>query len=116
MLVISLLLNIVVLVPVLVVLSRNGPAATRAWGVDTPARRILAAIYAAILLGSIGLLALMAFGTGILAWAQALLAIQITYKILTVPFAGLRNPVVLSNIAIAIVHSVTLALTYGAAA
>lgn len=116
MLVVSLLLNVVVLVPVLVVLSRSGPVAKQAWGEDTAARRILHAIYSTILLSSAGLLALMALDVETLAWAQALLAVQVVYKFLTVPLVGLRNPVVLSNVAIALVHAFTLALTYNAAA
>ncbi len=111
MLLVSLTLNILVLVPVLAVLYRNGRAAEHAWGIDTPARRILAAIYAAILLASVLLLAAHILDRNVLAWAQALLGIQVVYKLLTAPLAGLRNPVVLSNLGIAAVHLVTLAVT-----
>lgn len=110
MLLVSLTLNALVLVPVLYVLAANGQAAAQAWGPDGPARRILAAIYGAILVVSILLLALLALGRDVVAWSQALLGVQIIYKILTVVLVGPRNPVVLSNIAIAIIHSVTLAI------
>lgn len=111
MLIISLGLNILVLVPVLAALAANGGAAAHAWGADTPARRILSAVYAAILIASAGLLALHLLAHDILPWAQALFAIQIVYKLLSAPLAGLRNPVVLSNLAIAAVHAATLFLT-----
>lgn len=113
MLLLSLFLNVLVLVPVLAVLAANGKAAEYAWGPDTSARRILAAIYTAILLASLFLIAGQFLDYAISAWSQALLAVQIIYKLLTVPFVGLRNPVVLSNIGIAIVHAVTLVVTAG---
>lgn len=111
MFLVSLLLNILVLVPVLVALSANGKAAEHAWGADTAARRILAAIYAAILIASVTLLALHLFQRDITPWAQALLGIQVVYKLLTVPLVGLRNPVVISNVAIAAVHAITLVIS-----
>lgn len=116
MLVLSLFLNLFVLAPVLIVLARDGPAARHAWGADTAARRILGAIYAAILLASAALLVLIAFAVDVLPWAQALLAVQITYKFLTGPLVGFRNPVVVSNHVIALVHVATLFATYGVSA
>ena len=113
MLLVSLSLNILVLVPVLFALAANGPAANGAWGIDTPARRILTAIYAAILSASGLLLVLFMLGHDVLAWAQALLGVQVVYKVMTAPLVGLRNPVVLSNLAIALVHTVTLVVTAG---
>lgn len=113
MLLVSLSLNILVLVPVLFALSANGAAAKGAWGADTPARRILAAIYAAILSMSALLLVLLLLGHDVLASARALLAVQVIYKLLTAPLVGLRNPVVRSNLAIAAVHTVTLVVTAG---
>ena len=111
MLVVSLILNVLVLVPVLAVLFGNGRAAEHAWGADTAARRILVAIYAAILLASIFLLAAHLLDRNVLAWAQALLGVQVVYKLLTAPLVGLRNPVVISNLGIAAVHMVTLSTT-----
>ena len=113
MFLISLSLNILVLVPVLIALGANRSAAEHAWGADTAARRILAAVYAAILLASVALLALQVLGRDITAWTQALLGIQVVYKLLTVPLAGLRNPVVISNVGIAVVHVITLVVTAG---
>lgn len=113
MLAVSLWLNIVVLLPVIWVLARNRAAAANAWGPDTPARRILASIYAAILVSSIVLVALSsAATTDIIPWAQALLGLQVIYKALSAYVVGLRNPVVLSNIAIALVHLATLAMLW----
>ncbi|MEY2759948.1 MAG: hypothetical protein RIR33_3726 [Pseudomonadota bacterium] len=111
MFLISLSLNILVLVPVLIAIGANGKAAEFAWGADMAARRILAAVYAAILLASAGLIALHLLDRDITAWAQALLVIQVVYKLLTVPLVGLRNPVVISNVGIAAVHIVTLVVT-----
>jgi hypothetical protein len=112
-LLVSLALNIMVLVPVLGVLAADGRAAEYAWGSDTASRRILAAIYAAILFASVILLAGYLLKYDVVAWAQALLGIQVFYKVLTAPFVGLRNPVVLSNLGIAIVHAITLVITAG---
>lgn len=108
MLLVSLTLNALVLAPVLYVLAANGEAAALVWGSDGPARRILAAIYCAILAVSVVLLVLLALGRDVVAWSQALLAVQVIYKFLTVAFVGLRNPVVVANLAIAVVHSATL--------
>ncbi len=111
MLLISLSLNILVLVPVLGALFANGRAADYAWGADTAARRILAAIYATILSMSVILIGLHLLNHDILAWTQMLLGAQVIYKILTAPLVGLRNPVVISNLGIAAVHAITLFVT-----
>ncbi len=50
-------------------------------------------------------------GHDVKAWAQALLAVQVVYKLLTAPLVGWRNPVVISNLCIAAVHMVTLAVS-----
>lgn len=109
----SLSLNILVLAPVLGVLAVNGRAAEHGWGADTSARRILAAIYATILLASVLLLALDLLNHEVLAWAQALLGLQVVYKMLTAFFVGPRSAVVLSNLGIASFHAVTLVVTAG---
>ena len=111
MFLVSLSLNVLVLVPVLIALGANGRAAEQAWGADTAARRILAAIYAAILAASVALLAFHLIDRDITAWTQALLGVQVVYKLLTAPLVGLRNPVVISNIGIALVHIITLVVT-----
>ncbi len=106
LLTLSLLLNILVLVPVCGGLFRHARWTLHAFGADTPARGILLSVYVAILLASVALLIVpsrMAIAT--------LLALQILYK-LTTPFTvgTLRNPVVISNLAIAAFHGMTLAL------
>ncbi len=113
MFLVSLSLNILVLLPVLGALAANGRAAEHAWGADTAARRILAAIYATILLASVLLLVLHLLDQNVVAWVQALLGAQIVYKLLTVPLVGIRNPVVLSNVGIAVVHAITLIVAAG---
>jgi hypothetical protein len=100
----SLGLNIAVLVPVCFgLLTRAGWTLT-AYGPETPARGILLSIYLAILIGSAGLLV-----KPVPAMVAALLLVQIAYK-LTTPFTvgTLGNPVVVSNLAIAAFHSLTV--------
>ncbi|UTT63604.1 hypothetical protein [Microcella humidisoli] len=114
MLLVSLLLNIVVLVPVVGSLAARAPWIVRAWGERAPARDILLAIYIAILTASTALLAVVAMmgpSTALEAAAVSLLAVQIVYKVLTAVTVqdALRNPVVLSNLGIAVVHAVTVA-------
>lgn len=119
MLIISLLLNIAVLIPVASVLllsTRRGIDARERfpWGERTPARDILLAIYIAILVVSIALLAGVALvgpTATIEAASAALFTVQIVYKVLTAATVrdALRNPVVLSNLGIAVVHAITVA-------
>ena len=119
MLIISLVLNIAVLIPVVSVLllsTRRGIDARERFpfGERTPARDILLAIYIAILVVSIALLAGLALGgptATIEVAAAALFTVQIVYKVLTAVTVrdALRNPVVLSNLGIAAVHAVTVA-------
>lgn len=101
----SLAINIAVLVPVCASLLLGAAWIERAFGPPGPARGILASVYLAILIVSLALLV----------WRQpwaiaALLLVQVTYK-LTTPFTvgTLRNPVVLSNLAIAAFHLAALA-------
>jgi Mn2+/Fe2+ NRAMP family transporter len=105
MLYVSLLLNVAVLIPVCLGLARGARWADEAWGSPGPARGILLSIYAAILILSVLLLLL-----GQPLPAAPLLAVQILYKLMA-PFIvrDWRNPVILSNLAIAAVHCVTLA-------
>ncbi|WP_084582107.1 hypothetical protein [Sphingomonas azotifigens] len=102
---VSLLLNIVVLVPVCLSMLRNSAWVEAAYGPPSAARGILLSIYLAILTASIALLAMPSRGA-----ILCLLALQCGYKLMT-PFTvgTLRNPVVLSNLGIAAVHAVTLA-------
>ena len=103
---ISLITNVVVLIPVCLSLLLDAPWVPNGWGEFSPARGILLSIYGAILLVSMGLL-----------WrpesvaAAALLLVQVIYKI-TTPFTvgSLENPVVISNLVVAALHALTLSL------
>lgn len=106
MLTVSLLLNLAVLIPVCAGILTDASWASAAYGPRSPARDILLAVYLAIALLSLALLL-----AGNAALAAPLLAVQIVYKLATAftVRVALRNPVVLSNLAIAAVHSGTLA-------
>lgn len=106
MIYLSLALNVFVLVPVTYGLFTKADWVIDAYGVETPARGILLAVYLAILIGSIGLMI-----KPVPAMVAALLMVQIIYKVIT-PFTvgTLGNPVVTSNLAIAAFHCVTLGL------
>lgn len=101
----ALILNIVVLVPICGLLLANGAWAARVYGVASPARGILLALYLTILIASLGLL-----GTNWLPGICTLLALQVIYKVLS-PFTvgTLRHPVVISNLLIAAFHATVLA-------
>lgn len=101
---ISLLINVGVLVPVCTGLIANAGWALHAYGPWSPARGILLSIYMAICAVSLFLL----FRPNPMIVA-ALLLVQVVYKV-TTPFTvgTLANPVVISNLAIAAVHVVTL--------
>ncbi|MEO1366782.1 MAG: hypothetical protein AAFX50_06365 [Acidobacteriota bacterium] len=106
MVTLSLLLNLGVLIPVCAGLLRDAPWAREAYGDPSPARDILLAVYVAIGLLSAALLAVQD-----LKLITAVLALQVTYKLLTALTVGsLAHPVVASNIGIAIFHAVTLTL------
>lgn len=112
MLVISLTLNLLVLVPVTIGLLRHSPWASDAFGPQAPARVILLAVYLAILIASAMLLAALLAGVDtVVVPAATLLTLQVLYKVLSPFTVGTwRHPVVLSNLAIALVHIVTLGL------
>jgi hypothetical protein len=103
---ISLITNVVVLIPVCLSLLLDAPWVPNGWGEFSPARGILLSIYGAILLVSLGLL-----------WrpepvaVAALLLVQVIYKI-TTPFTvgSFENPVVISNLVVAALHALTLNL------
>lgn len=105
----SLSVNIVVLIAVLVLIVLGGDQVASVYGPDGPALHILACIYSAILLASIALLVLHMTGDPrTRGWVQALLALQVLYKIATLATIGPANPVVIANILIAGLHIVTL--------
>ena len=106
---ISLILNIVVLVPIVVLMALKTKIVDDTWGPFTAARGILWSMYFAILVVSIALLFL-----PIPAFVAALLSVQVIYKI-TTPFTVGRigHPVVISNLAISAVHIATLSSIVG---
>ena len=84
---------------------------TPVYGPDSPARRILACIYGSIAAASAFALACAALGDAqmlrTVAWV--LFPMQIGYKVATAFTVGLKNPVVLSNLAISVLLVLALA-------
>ena len=100
----SLSLNVVVLVAVCAGLIGRARWTETAYGPASPARGILLAVYLAIGVSSVVLLV-----HPHPAMVAALLGVQVLYKVMSPVTVGtLRNPVVLSNLAIAAVHIGTL--------
>jgi hypothetical protein len=98
---ISLVLNILVLIPVSSGILLKANWAVDSYGLETPARGILLSIYLAILIFSA--LLLFKFDPK---FVMALLSVQIIYKLLSPIMAGtITNPVIISNIFIALFHS-----------
>jgi hypothetical protein len=104
----SLIINIVVLVPVCFGIVSGANWAQEAYGVFSPSQGILLSIYFAICIASIAL-----FFLGDAKFVFSLLFVQVVYK-LTTPFTvgTFGNPVVISNILIAVFHSVTLSIIF----
>jgi hypothetical protein len=104
MVTLSLLLNIIVLIPVSLGLATNAAWARESYGENSPARGILLSMYLAILLVSITLLFFDRPQP-----VAALLIVQVVYKV-TTPFTvrTVKNPIVISNILIAAFHAATL--------
>ena len=97
----SLIINILVLIPVCSGLFLKANWAVDSFGIETPARGILLSIYLAILIFSVVLL--FKFDAKMVI---ALLSVQIIYKFLSPFVVGtLTNPVIISNIFIAAFHS-----------
>lgn len=104
----SLSTNILVLTPVCLGLMLDAAWVPNGWGEFSPARGILLSIYASILLVSVGLL----LRQEPIAVASLLL-VQVIYKITTPWTVGsLENPVVISNLVVAVMHTVTLVLIF----
>ncbi len=100
----SLILNILVLIPVSSGILLNSFWAVEAYGPDAPARGILLSIYLAILIVSVVLL--VKFDAK---FVMALLTVQIIYKVLSPIMVGtLTNPVIISNLFIALFHSLSV--------
>ncbi|MGL6073979.1 MAG: hypothetical protein ACRC8S_07445 [Fimbriiglobus sp.] len=108
MMIISLLLNVVVLVPVCGGLIGNAAWAVTAYGQDSPARRILLSVYI-----TIGVASLVLLLRPTPAAVATVLALQVVYKMISPMTVGtLANPVVVSNVVIAVFHLVTLAVMW----
>lgn len=104
----SIVINLVVLLPVCYGIILNAAWAIEAYGGSTAARGILLSVYISIILVSLGLL----FRPDP-KMVAALILVQIIYKLTTPLTVGsLTNPVVISNLLIAAVHSATLFLIY----
>ncbi len=101
---VSLGLNILVLSPIVLGMVIGSPIIDRAWEEFTASRGILTSIYFALLVLSTILII-----KTIPVFVVPLLATQVIYKV-TTPFTvgTLLNPVVISNLAIALLHLVTL--------
>lgn len=101
---ISLIINILVLVPVCLGFYQEASWLQSAYGVSTSARGILFSVYLAILICSLALL----FYTDT-KLVFALLVVQVLYKVTTPLTVGsFANPVVMSNLMISAVHFVTV--------
>ena len=106
------LINVIVVTIIPYLIFRNMPAMTAVFGPDSPARRILACLYAKIAVSSaFALIAQFGFARPDLSCqiALVLFPMQILYKVATLFAVGPRNPVVISNVAIAALHSASLA-------
>ena len=104
----SLGLNVLVLIPIVIGLTLGSPRIDKVWGEFTEARGILASMYLAILVLSAFLLI-----KTIPVFVIPLLATQIIYKVTTPLTVGtLLNPVVISNLGIAVLHLATLRVIY----
>jgi hypothetical protein len=100
----SLALNAAVLTPICIGLMLNADWTSSAYGPAAPARGILLSVYLAILGVSVWQLVRPRRET-----IKALLLVQIIYKVTTPLTVGtLLNPVVISNLIIALLHTATL--------
>jgi hypothetical protein len=110
MIYISLAVNILVLIPIVGLMATKSPLVDQAWGAFTAARGIVLSIYFAILVASVALLFV-----PVAAFIVALLSVQVIYK-LTTPFTvgTFKNPVVISNLVISVVHIATLVSIFNA--
>lgn len=106
MILISLIVNVLVLIPVCIGLIGDVPRVASVYGDYSPARGILLSVYGAILFVSIALLF-----KPLPILVAPLLLVQILYK-LTTPFTvgSFTNPVVISNLFVAALHLITLYL------
>lgn len=110
MLALSMLVNLIVLIPVCTALVMGTSNISALYGGPSPALGILLSIYIAIAACS-------AFVLGLLVWGHAsavsmgvwLIVLQIVYKTLTVLFVGSAHTVVQVNLLVVALHCATLA-------
>jgi hypothetical protein len=103
----ALIVNLVVLVPVTVLLLVGGRFTVSWWGQITPSRGILLAVYLSFISSSV-LFLFWPLEPAII----TLLALQITYKILSAfTVRVMSNPVVIANLLVAAFHTGALVLT-----
>ncbi|MEL7448776.1 MAG: hypothetical protein AAFN78_06175 [Pseudomonadota bacterium] len=104
----SLLVNVGVLLPVCIGLFADADWAQASFGQASPARSILLSVYLAI--GAVSAMLLVFRDPKLVA---ALLLVQVIYKLSTPLTVGtLGNPVVVSNLLIAALHTVTLVVIW----
>lgn len=110
LIVFSLLLNIAVLIPVCAGLITDASWSQVSYGAATPARGILLSVYLSILIVTFLLLAFRDPRS-----VAVLLTVQIIYKITTpLTLGAFENPVVISNLGIAVFHAITLLVIWRA--
>ena len=107
----SLLINCLIVFPVSFAMLTGQPGMHAAFGPASDARQILASVYLAIgAINALGLIGItLGYGMIVRSFAVGLLATQVGYKLITVLTVGLASPVVLTNLAVVVVHTVTLA-------
>ncbi|MEL6885885.1 MAG: hypothetical protein AAFP87_15340 [Pseudomonadota bacterium] len=109
MLIAALMLNLLILVPLVVSLVGQSTGMEAAFGQTTDARRILTCVYGAIAALSAALIWLhLASHSWAVPMTVTLFAVQITYKLATVPMVGLGSPVVMTNLLVVAVQVVVL--------
>jgi hypothetical protein len=105
----SLVLNLIVLIPVCSGLLLNSAWVAGSYGPASAARGILLSIYLTILLAS--LLLLFKFDSS---FVIALLSLQVVYKILSPFMVGrVSHPVIISNLLIALFHACSIGTMVG---
>lgn len=108
---VSLTANLLITGTITFLLLSNAESMTAVYGPDTPARRILACVYAAIGLASLVGLCSDFVGQGaalVVNMVWVLFPLQIAYKLATLPLLGMGNPVAVSNLLVVILHSAAL--------
>jgi len=110
MLTLSYLVNILILGPLLISIAQRPERMDPFLGPATDGRRILVCLYMSLAIASVfGLIQLASgYSEAALSLGVSLFSLQILYKLMTVPAVGLQNPVVRTNLVVAIIHIATL--------